>query len=110
MFQLILCPAQGKHVKCNERLEFLGDSVYRNLRGEKFSGEIHIKVYAPNSKEGQELTSIMGILVNSIKKADVENLIEEITFEPVVFEQNINAIYRICKFKISFFLCEEVTV
>lgn len=90
--------------------EFLGDSVYNSLKGEKYSAEVSIKIYAPTFKEGHGLTSISGILLNSIKKADEENLIEEITFEPVMFQENINANYRVCKFKISFFLCKEVTV
>lgn len=90
--------------------EFLGDSVYSGLKGEKYSGEVFIKIYAPGFKEGQGLTSISSILLNSIKKADEENVIEEIGFEPLVFDQNINANYRICKIKIGFFLCEEVPV
>ncbi|MCH5299905.1 MAG: hypothetical protein J1E56_01190 [Ruminococcus sp.] len=89
---------------------FLGDAVANGLKSEKYNAEIFIKIYAPNFKEGQGLTSISSLLLNSIKKADKENLIEEISIEPVVFEENINAVYRICKFKISFFLCEEVTV
>lgn len=90
--------------------EFLGNSVYSGLKGEKYSCNVFIKIYAPEFKEGQGLTTISGILLNSIKKADEENIIEEISFEPVAFEDKINAIYRICKIKISFFLCEEATV
>lgn len=90
--------------------EFLGNSVYGNLKGEKYSGEVFIKIYAPDFKEGQGLTSISSILLNSIKQADEENVIEEISFQPIAFEEKINAIYRVCKIKISFFLCEEVTV
>lgn len=89
---------------------FLGNDVKNGLKGEKYNALIKVKIYAPYYEKGQELTGISGIFCNSIKNADEEDVIEEISFSPIGFDEQINAMYRCCNVSIGFYLCEEATV
>ncbi|MGN1468292.1 MAG: hypothetical protein ACI4W1_08290 [Ruminococcus sp.] len=89
---------------------FLGNAVNQGLKGEKYTADVKVKIYAPNYEDGQDLTGIAGIFCNSIKNADDKNVIEEVCFEPIGFDENMNAMYRPCNVKIGFYLCEEAVV
>lgn len=89
---------------------FLGDDVKNGLKGEKFTALVKVKIYAPHYEKGQDLTGISGIFCSSIKNADDEDVIEEISFSPVGFDQQINAMYRCCNVSIGFYLCQEATL
>ena len=49
--------------------------------------------------------------VNILSTIKVDkNVIEEVCFEPIGFDENMNAMYRPCNVKIGFYLCEEAVV
>lgn len=89
---------------------FLGNTVHDGLKGDKYSATIKVSIYAPDYENGSSLTGISGVFCESIKNVDEENVIEKITFEPIAFDSNINAMYRSCKVYIGFYLCEEAVV
>lgn len=89
---------------------FLGNRVYNGLNGEKFTAQIKIRIYAPDYQNGQELTSVSGILCENIKNADEEKIVSGVKFSPVGFDENINAMYRDCCVDVSFYLCREVKI
>ncbi len=89
---------------------FLGNIVKNGLKGDKYSATIKVSIYAPDYENGNDLTGISGVFCESIKNADEENIIDKISFEPIGFDTNIQAMCRSCKVDISFYLCEEAAV
>lgn len=86
---------------------FLGNYVTSGLQGEKFHARLSIKIFAPYFENGDGLTELSGILNEEIRKADEEGIIESLTFDPIGFDEQLNAVYRKCSMEIGFFLCEE---
>ncbi len=89
---------------------FLGNKVYNGLNGEKFTADVSVKIYAPDYQNGQGLTGVTADLCDSLKIADEEKIIEEIKIEPIGFDSNVNAMFRVCKMRLSFYLCQEVKI
>lgn len=89
---------------------FLGNTAYQGLKGEKYTAQVKVRIYAPNYENGQDLTGISGVFCNSIKSADEESVIEQVSFSPIEFDENINAMCRCCNVRIGFYLCQEAIV
>lgn len=89
---------------------FLGDDVGNGLKGEKFTAVVKVKIYAPHFEKGQDLTGIAGVFCSCVKEADEEDVIEDISFSPVGFDQQLNAVYRCCNLSIGFYLCQEAAL
>lgn len=87
---------------------FIGGFVSSNLKGEQFGADVEICVYSPLSENGSGLSEITSEIMQALKKADVEKIIENISISPINFDSNLNSISRTISFRMEFCLCEEV--
>lgn len=88
--------------------DYLGGYVSSKLKGECYTANVELRVYAPATENGSGLSEIAGEILASLKKADSEKIITESSATAIAFDPDLNAIYRDVKFSVEFCLCEEV--
>lgn len=88
--------------------KFVGDYLSPAVKGERFSANVQIIVYAPADENGNGLSEITCELMQGLKKADTEKIIGETSVSAIEFDADMNAIYRKVEFTMEFCLCEEV--
>lgn len=88
--------------------DYLGGYVSSSLKGECYTANVEIRVYAPATENGSGLSEIVGEILADLKKADSEKIITESSATAIAFDPDLNAIYREVKFSVEFCLCEEV--
>ena len=88
--------------------KFVGDYLSPSVKGERFSANVQIYVYAPADENGNGLSQITCELMQGLKKADTEKIVGEASASAIDFDADMNAIYRRVEFNMEFCLCEEV--
>jgi putative NADH-flavin reductase len=81
--------------------------ISSSVKGEEYIAKVEIRVYAPASENGSGLSEIVSEMLTGLKKADTNKIIVESGATSIEFDSNMNAIYRVISFEISFCLCEE---
>ncbi len=87
--------------------KYIGDRVSANLKGEQYSANVQIRVYAPSTENGTGLSETVGEIMSGLKEADENKIITEVSATPIAFDSNMNVIYRNINFGVDFCLCEE---
>ncbi|MCQ2514501.1 MAG: hypothetical protein MJ089_05380 [Ruminococcus sp.] len=87
---------------------YIGGYLSSVVKGDNYSADAEIRVYAPASENGNGLSEIVSEIFTGLKKADNEKLIANAKIAPIDFDADINAIFRVVSFHMSFYLCEEV--
>lgn len=95
-------------VKFTERsMDYIGGYLSPALKGELYTAKAEIKVYAPAHSNGSGLTEIVSALLTELRKADEENIITEMSAGSIVFDADMNAVYRAISLSLEFCLYEE---
>lgn len=95
-------------VKCTERcMDYIGGYLSPALKGELYTAKAEIRVYAPADSNGSGLTELVSNLLCELKKADEEKIITEVSAGSIVFDADMNAVYRAVSLSLEFCLYEE---
>lgn len=86
---------------------FVGDYLSPSVKGEHFTANVQIFVYAPADENGNGLSQITCELMQGLKKADTEKIIGDVSASAIEFDADMNAIFRKIEFTMEFCLCEE---
>lgn len=87
---------------------YIGGYMSSSVKGEQYSANVEIRVYAPADENGSGLSEVVSEILIGLKKADSEKIITESSASSIAFDPDMNAIYRTVSFSIEFCLCEEV--
>ena len=94
-------------VKTARDTGFIGGLLNTSLRGESYSAEVEIRVYAPQGENGNGLSELVSELLTGLEQADEEKLITRAAASSIEFDPNLNTIFRRLSFTMEFCLCEE---
>ena len=86
---------------------YIGGYLSSSVRGDQYSANAEIRVYAPSDKSGAGLSETVGEILAGLKTADENKIITESSATPIAFDSDMNAVYRTVKFVVDFCLCEE---
>ena len=86
---------------------YIGGYLSSSVRGDQYSANAEIRVYAPSDKSGAGLSETVGEILAGLKTADENKIIPESSATPIAFDSDMNAVYRTVKFVVDFCLCEE---
>jgi hypothetical protein len=94
-------------VKSTELTEsYLGGDSFDG-RGDLYTAEAEIRIYAPNSKNGSGLSALTGDMLAELRKIDCPGRISELKAGSVEYDQNLSAVFRRLCFKLEFFVSGE---
>ena len=94
-------------VKTARETGFFGGLINSSLRGESYSAEVEIRVYAPQGENGSGLSELVSELLAGLERADEEKLITGAAASSIEFDPNLNTVFRRLSFTMEFVLCEE---
>lgn len=86
---------------------YIGGYLSSSVRGDQYSANAEIRVYAPATENGAGLSEVVGAILSGLKDADKDRIVTETSATPIAFDSDMNAIYRTVKFGVDFCLCEE---
>ncbi|MBR2716015.1 MAG: hypothetical protein IKB73_07425 [Ruminococcus sp.] len=89
-------------------MQFLGEAVSKNLKGEMYVTNVKFRVYAPKDCGGSGLLDLSGALCDAIKKVDTEKMCKDIKIGAVSYDSEAMTVYRDVTVQFSFCLYEEV--
>lgn len=94
-------------VKTARETGYIGGLLNSSLRGESYSAEVEILVYAPQGENGNGLSELVSEILSGLEKADGEGLITKAAASSIEFDPNLNTVFRRLGFTMEFCLCEE---
>lgn len=83
---------------------YLGEIALSPLKGDVFSAEAEIRIFAPKNQSGSGLSTLTGKMLTALKEADKEGIITELSAGTIEFDTNLSAIFRRLSFKVEFLL------
>lgn len=83
---------------------YLGEIALSPLKGDVFSAEAEIRIFAPKNQSGSGLSTLTGKMLTALKEADKEGIITELSAGAIEFDTNLSAIFRRLSFKMEFLL------
>ena len=83
---------------------YLGAKASQQIKGDLYSAEAEIRIFAPQSQNGSGLSTLAGVMLTAIKEADTDGIITELSAGAIEFDTNLSAIFRKLSFKMEFML------
>ena len=83
---------------------YLGELASAQVRGDMYSAEVEIRIFAPKDQNGSGLSTLTGEMLTALKEADKEGIITELRAGAIEFDTNLSAIFRRLSFKMEFVL------
>ncbi len=76
-------------------------------RGDLYTAEAEIRIYAPNGKNGSGLSALAGDMLAELRKTDFPGKISGLKAGAIEYDQNMSAVFRRLSFKLEFFVSGE---
>lgn len=81
---------------------YVGGYMSSSIRGEVYSADVEIRLFAPAEENGSGLSELAGEIISTLSEAKNELNISSVTASAIGFDPNSDAVYRTVSCKLEF--------
>ncbi len=81
---------------------YLGGLALSGARGDMYTADAEIRIYAPAGQNGSGLSEIAGDMLKVIRESDSDNIVTELKAGSIEFDPNLSAVFRRVSLRLEF--------